>query len=72
MPLVVIGTKSDLENKRQVESYEGQMVAKQFNCPFLEVCSHSKSFSPGCAKKIRSLPSKCSLGFSDPRESIAK
>uniref|UniRef100_A0A8R1YUY4 RING-type domain-containing protein n=1 Tax=Pristionchus pacificus TaxID=54126 RepID=A0A8R1YUY4_PRIPA len=38
-PLVVIGTKSDLENKRQVESYEGQMVAKQFNCPFLEVSS---------------------------------
>lgn len=29
------------------------MVAKQFNCPFLEVCPHIKCFSPGvCEKKF--------------------
>lgn len=39
MPMILVGTKSDLERRRQVHSYEGQMMAKQFNCPFIEVSS---------------------------------
>ncbi|GMR48067.1 hypothetical protein PMAYCL1PPCAC_18262, partial [Pristionchus mayeri] len=39
VPIIVVGAKSDLEKRRQVRSYEGQMIAKQFNCPFIEVSS---------------------------------
>lgn len=36
VPVFVIGNKSDLEDERQVSYEEGEMLAKQFNAPFLE------------------------------------
>ncbi|GMS77949.1 hypothetical protein PENTCL1PPCAC_124, partial [Pristionchus entomophagus] len=40
IPMILVGTKSDLEKRRQVQRYEGEMIAtKQFNCPFIEVSS---------------------------------
>ncbi|GMT20782.1 hypothetical protein PFISCL1PPCAC_12079, partial [Pristionchus fissidentatus] len=39
MPMVLVGTKSDLTKRRVVDSYEGQQLAKEFNCPFIEVSS---------------------------------
>ncbi|GMT24171.1 hypothetical protein PFISCL1PPCAC_15468 [Pristionchus fissidentatus] len=39
MPMVLVSTKSDLTNRRIVHSYEGQELAKQFECPFIEVSS---------------------------------
>jgi len=34
--MVIIGNKCDLESERQVSRHEGQELAKQFKCPFME------------------------------------
>lgn len=36
IPMVLLGNKSDLNYQRQVETSEGQDLANQFNCKFLE------------------------------------
>ncbi len=41
-PCIVIGNKSDLDSDRQVSTEEGQKLAKQFNCPFLEASAKRK------------------------------
>ena len=38
-PLVIVGNKKDLETKREVSEEEGRELAKEFNCPFIEVSS---------------------------------
>lgn len=35
-PMVLVGNKCDLEHERQVSVEEGQALAKQFNCHFIE------------------------------------
>ncbi|KAF9008277.1 ras-like protein 1 [Cyathus striatus] len=39
VPMVLVGTKSDLEHHREVSTDEARDLAKQFGCPFLETCS---------------------------------
>lgn len=36
IPVVLIGNKSDLNFQRQVETAEGEALARKFNCKFLE------------------------------------
>ncbi len=36
VPIVVVGNKKDLEDRRQVSTKEGEMLSKSFNCPFFE------------------------------------
>ena len=36
MPMVLVGNKSDLTFQRQVDMAEGEALARQFNCSFLE------------------------------------
>jgi Ras-like without CAAX 1 len=36
VPIVIAGNKSDLGQRRQVSTREGEAMAKEFNCPFLE------------------------------------
>jgi len=36
IPIMIIGNKCDLENRRAVEKREGIEIAKQMDCPFLE------------------------------------
>ena len=36
VPIVIAGNKKDLEHKRQVSTKEGEMMAKEFGCPFFE------------------------------------
>lgn len=36
VPLVIAGNKCDLERKRQVQTREGDAMAKEFGCPFYE------------------------------------
>lgn len=36
VPIVIAGNKSDLEERRQVSSQEGELMAKEFGCPFFE------------------------------------
>ena len=36
IPMVVVGNKYDLEDRRQVSKEEGQSLAREFDCPFFE------------------------------------
>ena len=36
IPMVLVGNKNDLTYQRQVETTQGQELAKKFNCKFLE------------------------------------
>jgi Ras-like without CAAX 1 len=36
VPMVIAGNKSDLEDRRQVSTNEGELMAKEFGCPFFE------------------------------------
>jgi len=42
VPMVVVGNKSDLESERQVSKAEGQDLAKNFNCPFMETSAKTR------------------------------
>jgi len=35
-PIVIVGNKSDLEKERKVTREQGEALAKQFDCPFME------------------------------------
>ncbi|KAJ5211153.1 hypothetical protein N7491_010973 [Penicillium cf. griseofulvum] len=35
-PVILVGTKNDLEAQREVSVEEGQMLAQSLNCPFIE------------------------------------
>ena len=36
VPIVVVGNKKDLEHKREISTKEGELMAKEFGCPFFE------------------------------------
>lgn len=36
VPVVVVGNKKDLEHKREISTKEGELMAKEFGCPFFE------------------------------------
>ncbi len=36
VPIVIAANKKDLEHKRQVSTKEGEVMAKEFDCPFFE------------------------------------
>lgn len=36
VPIVIAANKKDLEHKRQISTKEGEMMAKEFGCPFFE------------------------------------
>uniref|UniRef100_A0A8R1I1I7 RING-type domain-containing protein n=1 Tax=Caenorhabditis japonica TaxID=281687 RepID=A0A8R1I1I7_CAEJA len=38
-PIVLVGSKKDRKRQREVTSFEGQQLARNFECPFLEVSS---------------------------------
>lgn len=41
-PMILIGNKSDLEEKREVTVTEGRELAKKFGCPFLETSAKTR------------------------------
>lgn len=41
IPVVIIGNKSDLTEERQVETHEGQELARKFHCSFMETSAKS-------------------------------
>ena len=43
LPVIMVGTKSDLESDRQVEYAQGRALSAKFGCSFLEVSSKSGS-----------------------------
>ena len=36
VPIVIAANKKDLEHKRQVSTKEGELMGKEFDCPFFE------------------------------------
>ena len=36
VPIVIAGNKKDLEHKRQVSTSDGELLAREFDCPFFE------------------------------------
>ena len=42
VPVLVVGNKCDLENERQVSYEEGDMLAKSFNCQFMETSAKQR------------------------------
>lgn len=42
VPLVLVGTKADLDAQRQVLTSQGRALAREWRCPFLEVTAKSK------------------------------
>jgi GTPase KRas len=41
-PIILVGNKCDLENERAVSREEGQALARQFNCRFIETSAKSR------------------------------
>ncbi|KAF2672301.1 ras protein [Microthyrium microscopicum] len=41
-PIIVVGNKCDLENEREVSFEEGQALARQFGCKFIETSAKSR------------------------------
>ncbi|KAF2871744.1 ras family-domain-containing protein [Massariosphaeria phaeospora] len=41
-PMIVVGNKCDLEGERQVSTQEGQNLARQFDCKFIETSAKSR------------------------------
>lgn len=41
-PMIVVGNKCDLEGERQVSTQEGQNLARQFGCKFIETSAKSR------------------------------
>ncbi|KAL7627730.1 RAS1 protein [Parahypoxylon ruwenzoriense] len=42
-PMVVVGNKCDLESEREVPRQDGEALAKQFGCPFLETSAKTRT-----------------------------
>jgi GTPase KRas protein len=42
VPMVLVGTKSDLEEQRQITTREGQDLSVSWNVPFFEVSSYTR------------------------------
>ncbi|KAL9096953.1 MAG: hypothetical protein Q9165_000917 [Trypethelium subeluteriae] len=41
-PIIVVGNKCDLESERQVSTQEGQQLARNFGCKFIETSAKSR------------------------------
>lgn len=43
VPVVLVGNKVDLEDEREVSPSEGQALAEDWGCPFMETSAKSKT-----------------------------
>eukprot|EP01119_Soliformovum_irregulare_P025842 TRINITY_DN966_c0_g1_i1.p1 TRINITY_DN966_c0_g1~~TRINITY_DN966_c0_g1_i1.p1 ORF type:complete len:183 (-),score=30.90 TRINITY_DN966_c0_g1_i1:78-626(-) len=42
VPIVLVGNKTDLEGQRQIQTQQGQEMARNFGCPFLETSAKKR------------------------------
>ncbi|XP_073768491.1 ras-related protein Rap-2a isoform X3 [Danio rerio] len=43
VPVILVGNKVDLESEREVSVQEGQALAEEWGCPFIETSAKSKT-----------------------------
>ncbi len=43
VPVILVGNKVDLESEREVSVREGQALAEEWGCPFIETSAKSKT-----------------------------
>ncbi|KAG7255936.1 hypothetical protein CRUP_013428 [Coryphaenoides rupestris] len=43
VPVILVGNKVDLESEREVSAGEGQALAEEWGCPFMETSAKSKT-----------------------------
>jgi len=41
-PIILIGNKADLEDQREIATFEGQKLAQQLDCPYFETSAKTK------------------------------
>ncbi|GAA5981437.1 hypothetical protein JCM5350_004065 [Sporobolomyces pararoseus] len=51
-PVIVVANKSDLDQERQVDSSEGQQLAKQFGCQFIETSAKQRRNVDECFQEL--------------------
>ena len=66
VPMVLVGNKNDLEESRQVSRDQGQAMARQFNCAFLETSAKKKNN----VENVRKLKSIYKTGRINPQLSL--
>lgn len=80
-PIIVVGNKCDLEAERQVSTQEGQKLAQQFGCKFIETSAKSRINVDNAfydlVREIRrynremsSYPSGAPMGANGPRDHL--
>ena len=52
VPIVLAGNKCDLEDSRQVQTNEGQQLAKEWECAFFETSARDKINNVDCFYKV--------------------
>ena len=52
VPMVLVGNKVDLEDERVVSKDQGQSLARQFNCTFMEASAKLKVNVPEVSLKV--------------------
>ena len=72
VPMVLVGNKCDLDEERQVETIEGENLAKEWNCPFFESSARHKinvyeMFSK-LVKEIKRAHPECVPNIAAPKE----
>ncbi|KAE9421848.1 hypothetical protein Angca_005564, partial [Angiostrongylus cantonensis] len=55
IPIVLVGSKSDLYRKRRVSAYEGQILARHIGCPFLEISAKTND----CVNEVGEKKADC-------------
>ena len=59
VPMILVGNKCDLEDERVVSKDQGQQLAKQFNCAFMEASAKAKVNVPEIfSSLVRQINSK--------------
>lgn len=59
VPMILVGNKCDLEDERVVSKDQGQQLAKQFNCAFMEASAKMKINVPEIfSNLVRQINSK--------------
>lgn len=77
VPMILVGNKCDLEDERVVSKDQGQHLARQFNCAFMEASAKNKinvsEIFYNLVRQINSkTPERSSAGGKNPKPKAKK